>query len=131
MDNIRLYTGVLLFLCMFSLADFDSIGTFLTERKIIQKYKNSEKMFGFGVLQYENGVYVADVLDMTPAKRAGIEEMDKILAVGGEKIRTVEQFKEKIDLFHKNQSLDILVYRQSTGEDVMLSIRPVVLIPED
>ena len=44
MDNIRLYTGVLLFLCMFSLADFESIGRFITERKIVQKYKNSEKM---------------------------------------------------------------------------------------
>ena len=131
MDNIRLYTGVLLFLCMFSLADFESIGKFVTERKIVQKYKNSEKMLGFGVLQYENGVYVVDVLDFTPAKHAGIEEMDKILAVDGEKIDTIEDFKEKIDLFHKNQALNLLVYRKSSGQDVNISIKPVILIPQD
>ena len=131
MDNIRLYTGVLLFLCMFSLADVESIGKFLTERKIVQKYKNSEKMLGFGVLQYENGVYVVDVLDMTPASAAGIEEMDKILSVEGETVNTVEEFKEKIGLFHKNQALNLLVYRKSTGQDVNLSIKPVILIPQD
>lgn len=131
MDNIRLYTGVLLFLCMFSLADFESIGRFLTERKIVQKYKNSEKMLGFGVLQYENGVYVVDVLDMTPASAAGVEEMDKILAVDGESVNSVEEFKEKIDVFHKNQALNLLVYRKSSGKDVNISVKPVFLIPKD
>ncbi len=131
MDNIRLYTGVLLFLCMFSLADFESIGRFITERKIVQKYKNSEKMLGFGVLQYENGVYVVDVLDMTPASAAGVEEMDKILAVDGESVNSVEEFKEKIDVFHKNQALNLLVYRKSSGKDVNISVKPVFLIPKD
>lgn len=129
MDSIRLYTGVLLFLCLFSFVDYDSVGKFITEHKILQTYKNSEKMLGFGVLQYDNGVYIVDVLDLTPAKKAGIEEWDKILEVNGKKINDVIQFKNMIDLFHKNKSLNLVVYRKSVGQDVSVDIKPLVLIP--
>lgn len=116
-------------MCLFSLADFDKVGRFLTERKILETYKNSEKMLGFGVKEFQNGVYIVDVLDMTPAKKAGIEEWDKIIEVEGKKISNVEQFKTLIDHYHKNKTLNLVVYRKSSGEDVNVDITPLVLIP--
>lgn len=129
MDNIRLYIGVLLFLCLFSFVDFKKVGEFLTEQKILKTYKHSEKMLGFGVTQYDTNVYIVDVLDLTPAKKAGIQEWDRIIEVEGLKITDVNQFKNIIDTFHKNKSLNLLVYRKSEGSDVMVKIKPLVLIP--
>lgn len=118
-------------MCLFSFVDYDKVGNFLTERKILETYKNSEKMLGFGVLQYKNGVYIVDVLDLTPAKKAGVEEWDKILEVEGKKISDVVQFKQMIDGFHKNKSLNLVVYRKSSGQDVNVDIKPLVLIPSN
>lgn len=131
MDSIRLYVGVLLFLCLFSFIDFSQVDKFITERKILETYKNSEKMLGFGVLQYENGVYIVDVLDMTPAKKAGIKEMDKIIAVEGKKIQDVNQFKKIIDDFQKNKSLNLVVYSPDEHQNKNVDIRPLVLIPQN
>lgn len=131
MDNIRLYIGILIFLCLFSFADFNQIGKFLAERKIIQIYKNSEKMLGFGLKEYPSGLYIADVLEMTPAQKAGVEEGDKILEVEGKRIASIGEFKALMEHFHKNKSLNLVVYRKISGKDVNVNITPLVLIPSN
>ncbi|NLM05467.1 MAG: trypsin-like serine protease [Tissierellia bacterium] len=85
---------------------------------------------GFSVKQYEEnnnikfnideGLIVMEVLDDSPADKAGIKQHDVIVSLDGKKINSIEELRKVISAFKLNETKDLVVIRG--GEKINLQI---------
>ena len=79
----------------------------------------------YGVVE-ENGAIVSDVMDDSPAAKAGLERGDVILTVGGDKVKNSQDFVSKIRnrLAGDKVSLGVVRNRKNITVDVLLGEMP-------
>ena len=92
-------------------------------------------MLGVSMLSLENaktvndkiklseGAYVADFSAHSPAKEAGIEIGDVIIAVDGEKITTMDYVREKILQYHVGDKVKVKIDRYGKEKEYTVELR--------
>lgn len=83
--------------------------------------------FKLGLSEDERGAVIAQVRPNTPAKKAGLEVMDVVLAIDGVKISDSFKLREKTAYKGIGQLISLKIYRQGKGEmeiKVKLEKRP-------
>lgn len=110
MELIKIFTGILLFICLFSCISTKNINNFVkeTENELITQRKS---IFGLTIQDFKGRVRVEDVSDYSPARYAGIEEGDKILEVEGVKVTDTKSFIEQIEELNNKESIKLTIYR--------------------
>ncbi len=81
------------------------------------------KAIGFN-LKDKTGVIVSSVSPDTPAKMAGLQEQDVILALNGNDIRGVEDFRERVAAISPGSTVDLKVWRD--GKTMSIKAKLVV-----
>lgn len=70
--------------------------------------------------QVEAGVLVLDVLDGTPAQAGGLIPGDVIVAVEGETVTSISQFRQELTRGWREPPVDVRIVRE--GEEQILSL---------
>ncbi|PSF38593.1 serine protease [Aphanothece hegewaldii CCALA 016] len=87
----------------------------------LQKQINQNKDFGFKIDDKE-GVIIIRVVPNSPAKQAGLQAGDLILAVGEKTVKTANDVQEQVEQSEIGQTLEIEIKRK--GEIKLISVRP-------
>ncbi len=124
MDIIKTFLGILLLICLILNIDFDSIHNFLIEKNLINYKQEENTLLGLSVVDFKGKVKVTQVFDYTPAKDAGIEEGDRILAINGKKIINVKKLKEEIQEIQERKNIKLLLYRVDSCSTFPVEIYP-------
>ena len=124
MDIIKTFLGILLLICLILNIDFDNIHNFLIEKNLINYKQEENTILGLSVVDFKGKVKVTQVFDYTPAKDAGIEEGDRILAINGKKIINVKKFKEEIQETQERKNIKLLLYRVDSCSTFPVEIYP-------
>ncbi len=111
MDLIRLFMGILLIICLILCINFKKLDETIRDHYSYDGNHETVTLFGLYLQDFKGKVRVADVLDYTPARQAGIEIGDRILEVDGHKIRYVKEFYELMENLHDKQKIKMLLYR--------------------
>lgn len=111
MQYIRLFTGILLVVCLILNINFSEVKNFLDERMSIRHEIEASSPLGLFVEDYKGKVKIVDVLDYTPAMNAGLEPGDRILKVNGRKVEDVSAFFETMESVNLDKPINFLVYR--------------------
>lgn len=125
MEPIKLFLGILLIICLLLSMDFKKIHSYFGERKISHVKMQYESIMGLNVKDFKGRVKIIDVLDYTPARRAGLEIGDRILKVNGVKIINAKSFVENIQNIHAKEPIELVVHRIDS-----CSTFPVKIVPE-
>ena len=72
-------------------------------------------------LGVDEGIYVAEVLDGTSAKTAGIQDGDIILKIGDSNLTGMSDLTKSLYTYSKGDSTKIVVYRN--GKEVTLNVK--------
>ncbi len=75
----------------------------------------------FGMKE-ERGVLVGDVIEGSPAEKAGIQRGDVILEFGGKKIEDPNQFRNSVSVTEPGKTVDVKILRESRKETVKVTI---------
>lgn len=124
MNIIKIFLGILLLICLILNIDFDNIHNFLIEKNLINYKQEENTLLGFSVVDFKGKVKVTQVFDYTPAKDAGIEEGDRILAINGKKIINVKKLKEEIQEIQERKNIKLLLYRVDSCSTFPVEIYP-------
>lgn len=124
MDIIKTFLGILLLICLILNIDFDNIHNFLIEKNLINYKQEENTLLGLSVVDFKGKVKVTQVFDYTPAKDAGIEEGDRILAINGKKIINVKKLKEEIQETQEQKNIKLLLYRVDSCSTFPVEIYP-------
>ncbi len=124
MDIIKTFLGILLLICLILNIDFDNIHNFLIEKNLINYKQEENTLLGLSVVDFKGKVKVTQVFDYTPAKDAGIEEGDRILAINGKKIINVKKLKEEIQEIQERKNIKLLLYRVDSCSTFPVEIYP-------
>jgi S1-C subfamily serine protease len=87
----------------------------------VRKEINQEDQFDFQV-EAEKGVIVVEVIDDSPADRAGFEQGDIIMKVGGKPIRTAVEVQQAVEMSQIGAELAVIVNRNGNRETI--TVRP-------
>lgn len=87
----------------------------------VRKEINQEDQFDFQV-EAEKGVIVVEVIDDSPADRAGFEQGDIIMKVGGKTIRTAVEVQQAVEMSQIGAELPVIVNRNGNRETI--TVRP-------
>ncbi|MBS4760918.1 MAG: PDZ domain-containing protein [Clostridium sp.] len=124
MEIIRVFLGILLIICLFLNIDFNKIRIYFAEKNIGIEKQEENMILGLSLVDFKGRVKVAGVLDYTPARKAGIEEGDRILEVNGKKIPNVKTFKERIQEYHDNKIIKLVIHRVDSCSTFPVDITP-------
>ncbi len=111
MQYIKIFTGMLLVICLILNIDFKSVQNFIDERIAIRQQVEASSPLGLYVKDYKGRVKIVDVLNYTPAMNAGLEPGDRILRVNGKKVNNVDAFFETMESVNLDKPIKFLVYR--------------------
>jgi S1-C subfamily serine protease len=87
----------------------------------VRKEINQEDQFDFQV-EAEKGVIVVEVIDDSPADRAGFKQGDIIMKVGGKPIRTAVEVQQAVEMSQIGAELAVIVNRNGNRETI--TVRP-------
>ncbi len=76
-------------------------------------------------LEVSQGAYVAEVMDDSGAKEAGIKEGDVIISVNGEQINKVSELQEKISQYRPGDEVDITAMRNGNKKQFSVTLRNI------
>ena len=110
MELIKVFTGMLLIICLFSCANVDKLKPIATAKEQLTNIQNRQ-ILGLIVQDFKGRVRVKEVLDYSPARYAGIEEGDKIIEVEGVKIEDTKTFFENIENNQNKENIKLTIYR--------------------
>jgi S1-C subfamily serine protease len=80
-------------------------------------------------LKIESGVMVEEVLQDSPAEKAGVQEGDIILKVGNEPVRDQSDVREQLKSMGDDQEVELQILRD--GEPLTLQVKPEEKDPQD
>lgn len=124
MELIKLFTGILLIICLILNINFKKLQNFWDERKILNEQVEVSSPLGLYVKDFKGRVKIIDVLNYTPAMNAGLEPGDRILKVNGKKVKNVKSFFETMEDIDIKEPVEILVYRVDSCSTFPVEIRP-------
>ncbi len=75
----------------------------------------------FGIDQHA-GILVSQVMDDSPAEKAGLQQGDVILKLNGERITSVASFRNKIAMTRPETKVDLLVLRNGNKKKIKATI---------
>ena len=113
-------------ICLIFSINLNNINNAIEEIIPIENHKQT-MYFGLYLQDFKGRVRVADVLDYTPAKYAGVEVGDRILEVNGIKIRNVNSFYEHIQNLHNKNNIKLLLYRVDSCSTFPVEINNTVV----
>ena len=87
----------------------------------VQQELNENGKFPFKITQ-DKGVLIVDVLDNSPAARAGFQVGDAIQLVGGRPVATAADVQERVEASAIGELLQVSVQRQ--GKETIIAVRP-------
>ncbi|MBI2302762.1 MAG: trypsin-like peptidase domain-containing protein [Armatimonadetes bacterium] len=101
----------------------------LSEKARREQVSVDEVRKHFGV---DTGVLVASVADGTPAKQAGLQQGDVIVAVNGEAVDTSGDLQDKVSVIAPGTEIALSVYRDGQKMEVHLTLGelPVAPVPD-
>lgn len=73
-------------------------------------------------LKEPGGVLVADVIDGTPAQKAGLEDGDVILGLDGEDVGTANELSRRVASFRPGEKVDLRVQRDGKIRNVTVKL---------
>jgi C-terminal processing protease CtpA/Prc len=82
----------------------------------------TEEIKGAMDLKSEEGVLIRDVVEDSPAEKAGIEKGDVILAFGGEKVFDTEQFVQMVKKTSPGDELKLSILRDGKEKTLTITI---------
>lgn len=124
MELIKLFTGILLIICLILNINFKKLQNFWDERKILNEQVEVSSPLGLYVKDFKGRVKIIDVLNYTPAMNAGLEPGDRILKVNGKKVKNVKSFFETMEDIDIKEPVEILVYRVDSCSTFPVEITP-------
>lgn len=124
MELIKLFTGILLIICLILNINFKKLQNFWDEQKILNEQVEVSSPLGLYVKDFKGRVKIIDVLSYTPAMNAGLEPGDRILKVNGKKVKNVKSFFETMEDIDIKEPVEILVYRVDSCSTFPVEIRP-------
>lgn len=124
MELIKLFTGMLLIICLVLNINFKKLQNFWDEQKILNEQVEVSSPLGLYVKDFKGRVKIIDVLNYTPAMNAGLEPGDRILKVNGKKVKNVKSFFETMEDIDIKEPVEILVYRVDSCSTFPVEIRP-------
>lgn len=68
------------------------------------------------------GVLIDDIQEFSPAQKAGLQSGDIVTSVDGEKIKTKEEFKEKLNKHNPGDSMKLDVYRDGNTKNITVKL---------
>jgi len=71
----------------------------------------------------KEGVLVGDVLDKSPAQKAGVERGDIITKLDGEPVRSASELRNRVAIRGANQDVRITVFRKKETKDITVRLR--------
>jgi S1-C subfamily serine protease len=78
----------------------------------------------------ERGIIIVEVIENSPASKAGLEEGDVITALDGEDIEGLKSFADNISAMQPGKKVALTIYRASSDETLELQV-PLGEHPED
>ena len=127
MDNFRFVILSLLIICLLGFADTNYVNKKVAEHKLIKHYSNKTKIIGFGIEESGNYIKVKEVIENTPAERAGILTKDVIVSLNYRDISSAEKFLETLSYASDNQKLILGVLRAGENHILYISLCPECL----
>jgi len=82
---------------------------------------NKDLAESFGINQHE-GILVAQVLEDSPAEKAGVQQGDVILKLDGEKVTAVASFRNKVAMTRPGSKVELLVLRGESKKKIKATI---------
>lgn len=73
-------------------------------------------------LKEEGGVLVAEVLDGTPAQKAGLESGDVITGIEGEDVKTPNELSRRVAAFPPGRKIDVKVMRDGKTRNIRVTL---------
>lgn len=70
------------------------------------------------------GVYIREVEDNSPASRAGFLKGDVLIAVGGQPVEHVSDYREQLDMLLPDNPVDLRIQRKEKTMTFALKVRP-------
>ncbi len=127
MDNFKYIILSLLIICLLGFADTNYFSQKIIEHKIIKHYRDKAKIIGFGVEENGNYIKVKEVLEDTPAEKAGILSKDIIVSLNYKKVTTLERFLETLTLSDPEKNLVIGILRAGENHIMYITLCPECL----
>ena len=111
MELIRIFTGILLVICLISFSNTQNENKSLKAQERYTQQTMHKTPLGLSVIDFKGKVRVEDVQNYSPASNAGIEIGDKILEIEKNKINTTENFFEAIENLYDKETINMTIYR--------------------
>lgn len=124
MELIRLFLGILFIICLSFTINLKNINDFIVKKNLFNESIEASSPLGLCVVNFKGRVKIADVLDYTPAKSAGLEPGDRILQVNGCKINDVKSFYESIEEADSKSPIKLVVHRTDSCSTFPVDIKP-------
>ena len=124
MDNFKTILVLLVLICTVGILDTTCLGQKVTEYKILKLYKNKTRIIGFGLEQNGNYLKVKDVIDNTPAQRAGVMDRDIIVSLNYIKVSNLRRFMEVFTNLDSNDKLILGVLRPGQNHILYIGLKP-------
>lgn len=90
----------------------------ITPTKVTEKGQSA----GFLEMDVDAGVFIGNVEPNTPAQEAGMQSVDRILSINGEKVESTQAIKDLVQKYKENP-IKVTVERQGKIIDLTASVR--------
>jgi len=74
-------------------------------------------------IKLNEGVYVADFAEISPAKQAGIQQGDVIVAINGVKVRTSGELQDQVNRFRPGDKVKVDIMRDTTSRSYTVTLK--------
>ncbi|MEM9446224.1 MAG: RIP metalloprotease RseP [Verrucomicrobiota bacterium] len=85
------------------------------------KNPDLENLYTIGIMAAQGNIMVGNVIDNSPAQKAGLQKNDIVLKVNGEKVYNTLQITEKVDEA-PTQPIELIIERE--GKKMPFSVKP-------
>lgn len=127
MDDFKLIISLLLVMCLVGLWNTNSIREEILKNNISKFYKDKSQLIGFNVEENKKLLSVRDVIDGTPACKAGVSCDDVIVSVNKNKIHNIEHFKKLIKSINKDEKVILGIFRNEEKKMLYIVLKPKAL----
>ncbi|WP_425407713.1 Do family serine endopeptidase [Hyphococcus sp.] len=73
-------------------------------------------------MKQSGGVLVADVIDGTPAQKAGLRDGDVILGIAGEEVRNSNELSRRVASFPPGRKIELQIHRDGRTRDIDVTL---------